>query len=321
MTDTTEQPKTEAAAVANMALNAAGVVPVEIFELEGVTHAFTPKLDATGRVIGVQREVLPKRDQHGLLTDKPSRVAGAVTVETQDSLVDYVRDFKGTGTRLFASISSNAIVAVLDFHEGRTDGTADMGSVTTPVDQLHDYAVVPDFGQHTATLKLAYSEEWKVWTQNSERMMDQLTFARFIVENGPDIESPDAATFKELVRDLRATRTKRFTGDVNMAAVRDGFTYEDRTDLRTQGTLEVPDGFTLRLPVYFGGQLVAVQAQLRYDVTEEGALVLGYKLLRAESVRQAVFKELVADVGSRSGCPVVYGKRESLRPDGGADFL
>lgn len=309
-TDTPSQPLTEAAAVANMALNGQGVVPVEVLELDGTHHLFTPEKGRDGTET-IRHTVLPPTDHHGLLTDKPSRVAGGVTVETQDSLVDYVRDFKGTGTRLFASISTSVIVAVLDYHAGRTDSVADMGSVSTPVDELHEYVPEPDHGQHVATLRLPYSEEWTTWTGQDGKLVDQLAFARFIQENAPDIESPDAATLLELVRDLRATRTKKFTGDVNMAAARDGFTYEDRTDLRSQGELNVPDAFVVRIPVYFGGQSVAVQAQLRFDVNEDGKMALGFKMLRRESIRQATFKELVADVADRSGCPVVYGTRDA----------
>lgn len=306
------RPATEAEAVSNLALNAAGVVPVEVLELDGQHHVFTPKRDHHG-VVSIQHDVLAKRDAHGLLVDKPERIAAAVTVETQDSLVSYVRDFKGTGTRLFASISSSVIVAVLDYHDGRTDAVADMGATATPADENHGFTPVADFADHAATLRLAFSEEWSTWTAQDGKLVDQVTFARFIQENAPDVESPDAATLLELARDLRGTRTKRFTGDVNMMAARDSFTYEDRTDLKTPGDLAVPDAFMLRLPVYFGGERVALQAQLRYDVNDEGQLRLGFKLLRRESVRQATFQKLVDDVADRSGCPVVYGTPPSSR--------
>lgn len=315
MTDKPEQPATEAAAVASMALAASGIVPVEVLELEGRHHVFTPETDRNG-VSSVAHTVLQPKDHHGLLTEKPSRVAGQVTVETQDSLVDYVRDFKTTGTRLFASIASNVIVAVLDYHSGRTDAVDDMLPEVTPAghrDTLHDFVAEPDYGDHVANLKLAYSEQWATWTGKDGKTMGQVEFARFLQENAPDIESPDGATLLELVRDLRGTRTKRFTGDVNLNAVRDSFTYEDRTTVKGSGgtpaMLDVPDSFMLRLPVYFGGELVALQAQLRHDVSDEGVLALGFKLLRKESVRQATFRQLVADVAARSGCPVVYGQR------------
>lgn len=314
--DKNEQPTTEAAAVANMALNAAGVVPVEVLELDGKNHVWTPKRDLHGTTVSVDHMVILPTDAHGLLTETPSRVAASVVVETQDSLVDYVRDFKGTGTRMFASIASNVIVAVLDYHSGRTDAVADMtvngveGTSRKP-DDMADFTADPDHGQHVATLKLPYSEQWVTWTTQDGKLVDQLAFARFIQENAPDIETPDGATLLELVRDLRGSRTKKFTGDVNMAAARDGFAYEDRTDLRSAGELHVPDAFTLRLPVYFGGESVAVQAQLRFDVSDEGKLALGFKLLRREAIRQATFKGVVGDVGTRSGCPVVYGERKA----------
>lgn len=312
------KPGTEAEAVSTLALQAAGVVPVDVLELEGRNHVFTAKRDHTG-VIAVDHKVLRPTDDHGNLTERPARIVQGVVLETPESLVDYVRDFKGTGTRLFANISGNLIVAVIDYHNGRADAVQDMlptGGTARDPDTMADYAPQADFGQHKATLQLAFSEEWATWGAKSDRLMGQVEFARFVHENLPDVKSPDGATLLELIRDLRGTRTKRFTGDVNLNAARESFTYEDRTTVKREGggavpteELEVPDTFTLSIPVYFGGEKVDVLAQIRHDVDDEGRLSLGFKLLRRESIRQQVFQKLVGDVESGTGVPAVFGKR------------
>lgn len=312
-----QRPVTDTEAVANMAMAAVNRVPVEVLDLDGRTVVFTTVKDSCGGET-VAMLVQQPRDDHGNLKNKPERIAGGVTVETQDSLVDYVRDFKGTGTRLFASIAHNVIVAVLDYHEGRTDAVHDMGGKVDPAKVGHAFVPAPDHGQHVATLQLVFSEQWTTWTGKDGKLMDQVEFARFVQENAPDVESPDGATLLELVRDLRGSRLHKFTGDVNLNAARDSFTYEDRATVgRAAGTLDVPDAFTLRLPVYFGGEAVAVQAQLRHDVNESGKLSLGFKLLRRESVRQATFRQLVDDVAGQAGVPAVYGTLKGpadLRP-------
>lgn len=309
MDDKNPTPTTEAEAVTALAARALGTVAVDVLELDGRNHVFTTEKTHSGET--VRHEVLRPTDDHGLVGEKPSRVAGGVTVETQDSLVDYVRDFKGTGSRLFASISSNVIVAVLDYHAGRTDAVKDMGGESAEPDTLHDYVPEPDHGQHVATLRLPFSEEWQTWTGQDGKLVDQVMFARFIQENAPDIETPDAATLLEMVRDLRGSRSVKFTGEVNLNSDRDSFVYEDKVNVGSaRGELVIPDAFTLRLPVFFGGESVTIQAQLRHDVGDNGKLALGFKLLRRESVRQATFRKLVDDVAGQAGVPVVYGQRE-----------
>lgn len=313
MTDTqaTGQPVTEAEAVANMALAAVNRVPVEVLDLDGVQHLFTTNARTSHGTTSVEHTRLFPEDAHGLKLDKPSRVAGRVVVETEDSLVAYVRDFKTTGTRLFANISANVIVAVLDYHEGRTDAVADMGTGSGSLEDQPDYVSAPDFGTHVAKLALPYSEQWETWSDMDTRMVSQVEFARFLLENMADVESPDGATLLELVKDLRGTRTKKFTGNVNLNAVADSFQYEDRQTVGAgHESVSIPNGFSLRLPVYFGGETVELHAQLRTDVSESGQLSLGFKLLRRESVRQATFQQLVRNVASVAGVPVVYGRRD-----------
>lgn len=313
MTDTTNTPATEAEAVTQLAMAAAGVVPVEVLDLGGRHHVFSTRTDMNGRQ-SVEHETIIPVDDHGNRTAKPLRIVQGVTVETEASLIDYVRDFKTAGSRMFAAISTNTIVAVLDFHEGRTTATLDMmnddekTNVTDPAANP-DFGGAPDFGQHTATLKLPYSEEWGVWTLASGSMKSQVDFARFIQENAPDISDPQAADVLDVVRDLRGSRQVKFTGVVNMNSNNDSFEYEDKTHVGAKDTLEIPDAFTLSIPVFFGGPKVKVQAQLRHEVNDEGRLKLGVKLLRAESIRQAAFMDVVENAGSESGVPVVYGVR------------
>lgn len=261
----------------------------------------TPRADG-----GVNVAEVLKRDAHGNLLDGTSRIIGAVTLQTQDSMVEYLRDFKAPGTRVFADISANAMVAVLDYHRGRTDAlTGEATGAAAGVSPLADDAA--DHGQHTATLRLPFSEEWKVWTGTEGKLMSQTDFARFIIENQPDFVSPSHADLLELARDLRGSRNVKFTANVNPNAERESFEYVDRQDVNRTDNLDVPSGFTIRIPVYFGGEATELQAQLRHDVDESGRLKLGYKLLRAEQVRQAVFRKVVGELAEQAGVPALYG--------------
>lgn len=225
-------------------------------------------------------------DPRGITPGVPSRIRQALTLQTVDSLAEYVNRFKGSDTTLFADIAANRIVAVLDYHGADQAANVD----------------------HRASMELPFSEEWRAWTAISGRLMSQLDFARFIEENAADVAVPSGADLLEVVRDLQAHRKVNFTKAVRTSSDNENFEYSDTTEARsTKGAVEIPTKFQLALPVYFGEAPTSVFAFLRWRLNDS-SLELGVVLHRAEHVRQAVFKEIVAKVGKATGCPVVFGK-------------
>lgn len=235
-------------------------------------------------------------DAYGLKLAKPRYIKQTVTIETADSLVDYVNRFKVEETMLFAEISSNRIVALIDYHAS--------SSADVAIEHRADHVA------HRVKMELPFSEEWQLWTKISGRLMPQLEFARFIEENGADIRAPDAAELLEAVRDLQAHRKVNFIKAVRTSSDNETFEYQDETKATTKGGIELPTKFKLGIPVYFGEGDTELFAFLRWKV-DEGALTLGIQLHRVEHVRQAVFKQIVNDVASRAACPVVFGKSEN----------
>lgn len=239
---------------------------------------------------GYQKHDIP--DEHGLKRTMPGYLSQQVTLQTVDSLVEYVERFKGVETILFADISTNAIVAVIDFH-------AAAGA---------DQAPAVRRGSHRANMTLPFSEEWSLWKGISGHLKPQLEFARFIEENAAEIKVPAAGDLLDAVRDLQVKRKVNFTKAVRTASDNENFEYSEETNATTKkGEIEIPTRFVLSLPVYFGEPPVELHAFLRWRL-DEGALTLGIQLHRAEYVRQAVFKQIVVSVGERTKCPVVFGK-------------
>lgn len=226
-------------------------------------------------------------DEHSLSVTTPRYIKQAVTLQTQDTLVDYVNRYKSADTVLFADIAANAIVAALDYHA--TDKAARVA--------------------HRATLSLLFSEEWTLWTRISGQLKSQLEFARFLEENGADVRAPDAAELLEACRDLQAHRKVNFTKAVRTSSDNENFEYTDETRATTKAGIELPTKFKLGIPVYFGEPDTEVFAFLRWSIdAEKGGLSLGIALHRAEHVRQAVFKQIVDGVAARSGCQAMFGK-------------
>lgn len=278
---------TEAGAIAALAAKASGASIVKTSDDR--EFLITPKETVATEVT----------DAYGLKIAKPRYIRQTVTIETADSLVDYVNRFKGADTMLFAEISSNRIIALVDYHPA-VDGAA--------VDNEHIAAHVA----HRAKMELPFSEEWQLWTKISGKLMPQLEFARFLEENGADIRAPDAAELLEACRDLQAHRKVNFTKAVRTSSENESFEYTDESKATTKAGIELPTKFKLGLPVYFGEPDTEVFAFLRWKIdANEGGLTLGIQLHRTEHVRQAVFKQIVMGVAERTSCPAVFGKSEN----------
>lgn len=229
-----------------------------------------------------QREVtLP----HATDVLMPKEISASVTLQDADALIAYVQRFKDEFSILFADVAENRIVAALDYHGPES----------------------PALVQHRAALALPFSEEWKTWSGMNGQLKPQLEFARFIEENAPDIKAPAAADLLEAVRDLQAKRSVNFVAAVRTASDNENFEYNDNTEARSKGELELPTRFMLSIPVYFGDPPVEVPAFLRWKL-DEGKLHLGIKLHRAEHIRQAAFRLVLTGAAEATGVMALFGK-------------
>jgi uncharacterized protein YfdQ (DUF2303 family) len=216
--------------------------------------------------------------------NKPAYIKEAVTVQTLDSLVEYVNKFKTADTMLFADVAQNSIDAAIDYH-----GKAQAEHVV-----------------HEASMALTFSEEWNAWNAINDKLMKQLDFARFIEENSADIVAPTGAELLEVCRDLQAVRSANFKRAIRTNTDHENFEFSDNTDMRSKNGVEVPTKFELSIPVYFGERNVPLQAFLRWNLVGE-QLALGIRLHRPEHVRQAMFKEIVLGAADRTSLPAVFG--------------
>jgi uncharacterized protein YfdQ (DUF2303 family) len=269
---------TEAGQIANLALAASGL-PEVITNGAGREFLILPEDHAYHDV--TERNAVDK-----LL---PDHIGQDVKLQTVDSLVDYVNRYKTEHTVLFADIGSNTIVGAIDYHgaSGDKPGTA-------------------DHVDHRATLTLPLSVEWMTWTAAHDRKVSQLDFARFLEENASDIMQPAAADLLDSVRDLQGARKVQFKRAIRTATNTESFEYTDESTA-TSGGVELATLMTLNVPIYFDGEFVQPKAFLRWDL-DDGRLLLGIALHRAEHVRQATFKRIVLDASARTGRPAVFGK-------------
>lgn len=264
----------EAETIANLAVNAA---------------APTLVTTALGRQFLIAPDQSPRdvTEPNAVATIKPDYIHQGVTLQTVDSLVDYLNRFKTDDTVLFADIAANTIVGAVDYHA--PNAAALLG--------------------HKATLTLPFAIEWKTWAEIDGKLMAQLEFARFLEESAGDVVAPSGAELLDACRDLQARRKVNFTKAVRTNSDNESFEYTDETTANIKkGGVEIPSKFQLQIPVYFGGATTDLFAFLRWRLEEGEGLKLGVKLHRAEHVRQAVFKQIVLDAAGRTERPAVFGK-------------
>lgn len=229
----------------------------------------------------------------------PTYTSQLVDLQTEQSMIDYLNRFKNIDSAMFADMAHDTIVGIIDYHRAavppEVKAAADVG------------AVQPRLKAHRATLKLPKSVEWATWAAKDNRLMSHLEFVDFLEENSVDIIDPPGGELIELCRDLQATRNVKF-GSFVRAGDYEKIDYSKDGGAVARGSVSIPVSITINIPVYFGDKPITMKALFRRKVDDDGALKLGYKLMRPENVRQDRFKEVVSNITFNTGTTVtVYG--------------
>lgn len=220
----------------------------------------------------------------------PPRPREAIELLTAQSFCDYVTRFGAdTRTVVFADEVSGLFTSVLDYHSPVGDrGTCD----------------------HRATYRCPHSEEWKIWTGGSGRLLPQVEFARFVENNLPDIVSPSAADMLQIALSLQVKKDAHYSSDLRLDNGQTQFRYEETIRGTTKaGDLTIPDTFTINVPVLVGEERRTVAARLGYRIAEQ-KLVIGYELVRPQVVLLAAIQTVTATIKAQlAGFPLYIGKR------------
>lgn len=204
----------------------------------------------------------------------PDRIDQDVSLLTLQSFMDYVTSFRTADSVVFADEISAAYEAVLDYHSA-TDVETTKARGTC---------------EHIARYACPKSEQWALWTSASGKAVDQVGFARFLEDNLPDISSPPAADFLQLVLQLQIHKAAEFVSEVRLDNGQHQLRYQEtiRNDTK-QGDLKFPDSFVIQIPVFVDGTRYPLKCRLRYRL-DEGKLRLWYELERPADVFRAAVK-------------------------------
>lgn len=202
---------------------------------------------------------------------------GQVTVESLDSLVDYIVRHETGESAIFASSTQNTIAAVLDWHPS---GDTDYGGLA----------------RHQAILPFHFSEPWKAWMGINGKAMGQKALAEFIEEYLNDIVAPEPAAVLETVLTLSGKKSANYKNATRLANGDVSLVWEETTEAKAgqSGQLQVPSEITLRLPVYAGCEeqtTYDIRTMFRYNIAD-GVLTFQIKMLGIERIREMAFKSI-----------------------------
>jgi uncharacterized protein YfdQ (DUF2303 family) len=216
----------------------------------------------------------------------PTRKRGTVTLNDVASFVEYVNVQKGETTRLYGQFQPPAFLAV-----------------------FNDYGDDPAWKDYRASYACPLSPEWKAWLGSSGRQMGQADFAAFIENNLPDIAVPPAADMLEISRSLEAKKKVNFASGIRLSNGQNELTYEEHiSGTAAKGKLQVPEEFTLGIPVLEGGQRYAVQARLRYRIADGGSLSMWYELIRPHKIIEDAVSAVWNEIAEKTELRVFNGK-------------
>ncbi len=217
----------------------------------------------------------------------PPRKSGTVKVLDAASFCEYYSLFHDVNSRVFADEGQRRILGVLDYHAAGENS--------------------PRWGDDKVELSLRHSEEWKTWKAKHRQAQTQADFAEFLEDNGPDIISPSASSMLEVARDLSATTDVQFQSGIRIQNGQVQLKYtEEIKGTYGRDQLEIPERFTISIPVFVGSPRVSFTARLRYRIAG-GKLTFWYDLLRADEAEREAFLNSQSEIASALGIKIING--------------
>jgi uncharacterized protein YfdQ (DUF2303 family) len=206
--------------------------------------------------------------------DRPRRKSGTYAVTDVDSLLQYLAKHALLETELWGNAGRSEVRAVINAHN------IDAG-----------------WSDHTATLTLPTTPDWKEWNARDGKLMEQTEFAEFIEDHLPNFVTPTGADMLELAQTFQATTKVDFDSSQRLKSGETQLTYVENTTAAAgkKGALAIPDTFDIAVQVHERGPAYKVGARFRYRITN-GQLRLAYRLIRPRDILDAAFDEVVKHI-------------------------
>lgn len=232
------------------------------------------------------------------LMDRPSAIAGYVTLHRYSDFVAYVNDFKQEGARIFVSPdmtfqkSATLANAVLDYPQPGK----------------------PAWARHFAVLKVEPSLEYKLLTAlESAGLHDQDKFALALRDLSRFCTSLSGADLLEIVQSLTVASKGEFASiqDDFTGSVRFGYDVQvtAKSEAATRKNVTIPQVISFNMPVLLGAGPVDLNVELLYRVPNQagGKVQMGIRFPDKKFVERAVLEETADKLAGDTKLTVAVG--------------
>lgn len=228
------------------------------------------------------------------LPDPPDRVVGTTEVYTTTSYVDAVKRYENVQQITYVDQPNSRLVTVLN------------PTWPEPVDSEQWDRAVPGHSDHRVSLKLRHTPEFLAWMAG-QGLHEQTDFARRMQDGELEIVEPAAATMLEIAETFHATGESVFKSASRLQDGRRQFRFEEDSTAKAgaDGTVEIPERFTIAMPIYVGGERYQMQCRLTWQLRP--TFRIGYTFIRPEVVLDHAFTSMVEEVTAEIAGLVLLG--------------
>lgn len=285
------------------------IINIETPDLVGVPKSVPALLD---RRIGAVSSVRNIIDDYRTEPESKRGTAKVLTLESFIELVNYHRIDTST---VFANTDwkKPSLQAVIDYHQAaNAEKRSEPGQAK--------------FGRHRIFYDFPFSEEWKAWSGQHGKTMNQTDFAEFIEDHISDVCEPfesekfefeklfsvRIASPNELItlsRGLQVVTDTSFKQAIRLQSGEAQLVFEETHRDSAGNKLDVPGMFMLSLPAFFSGENVRLPVRLRYR-PRDGKVTWEMQLYRPDKVISDAVKQDLATVEADTKLPCFEGAPE-----------
>lgn len=218
------------------------------------------------------------------LLERPRRIVQTADLTSIESFIAYVMAHKEPQTVIFASDSDRRLRAAIDYHES---------------------ADLPSWCRHQATYEAKLSREAKAWFGADGNAMSQVAFAEFLEEHADQVVAPAGAALLEQALKLQVIQKAVFGSAMRLQTGEFQLNWSQENE---KGTVELPERIRLGIPIFHRGPSYAIEARLRYRVSE-GKVAFTYKIIEKERAIEHAFEKVVEEVRTALALPIYFGSR------------
>ena len=248
--------------------------------IEGIEHVLVPP----GCSLQSMEKLLPA----------PTRIKASPEFNDCAGFVDYTGEFAEEGSRIFVDQSDRRFFTVFDSHAKDK----------------------PAWGDHSASLQMKLSPEWKRFKSVDSQKMAPMELAEFIEENlsyflGP-IEGAELLTMAQNLKvqlkgDLQVDHSTQ--SGLRHLQIKDDSVLTGKSGAKQ---LAFPERIELGLRVFDNHSVYPINMFLRYRASKEG-ITFWLKIPDPLGIEEEAFNQVIDEVRAKTGLKTLKGRFEGPR--------